>query len=648
MPWPRIEPTLLATCALLALFALFTTQIALSSLLFLHSPKPPTRPHPQHPNPPSNAPTGTLGAVASENALCSEIGISLLRAGGNAADALVGMSACVGVVGMYHSGIGGGGFMLVRKGGKEGKGEYEVIDAREVAGEAAGEEMFQGFEGGSVKGGLASAVPGELRGLEYLHTHYGVLPWASVLAPAIKLARDGFPVSHDLLRYMQFSTTSYDFLTQDPVWAVDFAPNGTRVGIGDILTRKRYADTLATIAEKGAGVFYTGAMAEAMVRAVRKANGTMTVGDLEAYRVVRRRAVEVQYRGYKVVSCGAPASGAVVLSALKTVEGYEGFGEPGMLNLSTHRLDEAVRFAYGERASLGDPDFLEDAGGFEAGMLSAETAAKKRAKISDRHTLNVSDYNPDGFESPETHGTSHMVAADASGLAISFTSTINLIFGSQVMVPETGVIMNDQMNDFSIPRTKNEFGFVPSPSNYIRPGKRPLSSMTPVIVEQGGNGSLYYIVGAAGGSRIITSTLQNLWHVLDRNMSAPQAIAQPRFHDQLIPNVVSFEWADDPDDDGTSHPESAPRDNNYRSLEQRQPEGSAGGKWLSTRAESGIGTGKVEGYGNDTVAFMKGRGHDVRWVPPGYSSAQAVRRLWNGSWEAAGEVRQRDSAGLVL
>ena len=486
-----------------------------------------------------------------------------------------------------------------------------------------------------------SAVPGELRGLEYLHQNYGSLSWASALAPAIKLARDGFPVSHDLLRYMQFSTTSYDFLTHDPVWAVDFAPNGTRVGMGDTLTRKRYADTLETIAQQGASVFYTGAMANATVSAVQAANGTMTMQDLEHYSIVSRKAVEIDYHGFRVVSCGSPSSGAVVLSALKTVEGYSGFGDPSNLNLSTHRLDEATRFAYGERASLGDPDFLDDAVDFEAGMLSAATAAKKRAKISDLHTLNVSDYNPHGFEGPDTHGTSHMVAADASGLAISFTSTINLIFGSQVMVPETGVIMNDQMNDFSIPRTKNEFGFVPSPSNYIRPRKRPLSSMTPVIVEHKANGSLLYVVGAAGGSRIITATLQNLWHVLDRGMNASQAIAQPRFHDQLVPNVVSFEWADDDADPDSSLGSAANRERNHE-------ERSAGGKWLSRRAESGIGTGHVVGYDNATVAFMRRSGHDVGWVPPGYSSAQAVRRLWNGSWEAVGEVRQKDSAGLVI
>ena len=159
------------------------------------------------------------------------------------------------------------------------------------------------------------------------------------------------------------------------MWAIDFAPNGTRVGIGDILTRKRYADTLERIAEEGAGIFYTGEMAEATVAAVKEMNGSMTVRDLESYKIVRRPAVEVDYRGYRVVSCGAPACGAVVLSALKTAEGYESFGAAENLNLSTHRLDEAVRFAYGERASLGDPHFAHSVPSFEAEMLSPAKAA---------------------------------------------------------------------------------------------------------------------------------------------------------------------------------------------------------------------------------------------------------------------------------
>ena len=180
-------------------------------------------------------------------------------------------------------------------------------------------------------------------------------------------------------------------------------------------------------------------------------------------------------------------------------------------------------------------------------------------------------------------------------MAISLTTTVNLLFGSQLMVPETGVIMNNEMNDFSIPGTSNAFGYVPSPSNFIRPGKRPLSSISPTIVEYA-NGSLYFAVGAAGGSRIITATVQNLWHVLDQNLTAPQALAKPRLHDQLLPNVVSFEYA----------------------------------------------------YDNATVEFMRERGHNVTYVAPGLSTAQALRRLANGTFEAAGEPRQKNSGGFAI
>ena len=195
---------------------------------------------------------------------------------------------------------------------------------------------------------VSSGVPGELRGIEYLHKNYGLLPWPTVLAPAINIARYGFTVSHDLFRYMQFSTAKYDFLTFDPTWAVDFAPNGTRVGVGDTMTRKRYANTLEAIAAHGADVFYNGAMANATVNVIQGSNGFMTLKDLADYKAVSRVPVEIEYRDFRIISCGAPASGAVVLSALKTVNGYDGFEKPDMLNLSTHRLVEAVRFAYGE------------------------------------------------------------------------------------------------------------------------------------------------------------------------------------------------------------------------------------------------------------------------------------------------------------
>lgn len=416
------------------------------------------------------------------------------------------------------------------------------------------------------------------------------------MQPAINAARNGFIVTADLLSYMESATAGQrDFLSQDPTWAIDFAPNGTRVGLGDLMTRKRYAATLETIAHRGPDAFYTGPIAETMVNALQNENGTMTLDDLRNYTVAIRQPAQIDYRGYTLTSCSAPSSGGITLAALKTVEGYSEFFYPNNINLSTHRLDEAMRFAYGQRAEFGDPLFVPGMDQFQKDVLSTETAAEIRSKISDYSTQNVSAYNPSGLESLETPGTSHVVTADQSGLAISLTTTANLLFGSRLMVPETGIIMNNQMNDFSIPGVSNAFGFVPSPANYVRPGKRPLSSISATIVELP-DGTLYYAIGAAGGSRIITSTIQNLIGVLDQNLTVPQALAQPRLHDQLVPNRVTFEYA----------------------------------------------------YDNDTVAFMRARGHNVSWIAPGQSNAQGIRRLLNGTFEAAGEPRQKNSGGFAI
>ncbi|KAJ5782344.1 hypothetical protein N7457_004118 [Penicillium paradoxum] len=466
---------------------------------------------------------GKLGAIASESSVCSRHGSDIFKKGGNAADA----------VRMYHSGIGGGGFMLVRS----ANGSYEFIDFRETAPAAAFEDMYKNNEDASIHGGLASGVPGEVRGLEYLHKNYGSLPWATLLEPAIQTAHDGFPVTEDLVKYMESSVgNGEDFLSKDPTWAIDFAPNGTRLGLGDTITRRRYADTLAAIAKRGPEAFYSGPIAETMIDALQSENGTMTLDDLSNYTLAIRDITQIDYRGYKVTSTSAPSSGIVAQSILKIVGTYNDFfTTKDSVNLSTHRLDEAMRFAYGQP-------------GWKAWI------------------------------------------PDHSGLAISVITTINLLFGSHVMVPETGIIMNNEMNGSS-----NSFGYIPSESNYVRPGKRPLSSITPAIVERP-DGKLFLIAGSAGGSRIITATVQNIIHSIDQGLSAAEALASPRQHDQLVPNQVSFEYA----------------------------------------------------FDNATVADMKSRGHNVTWVAPGQSSAQLIRVLHNGTFDAAGEPRQLNSAGYSV
>ncbi|KAJ5204294.1 Gamma-glutamyltranspeptidase [Penicillium cinerascens] len=536
---------------------------------------------------------GKLGAVASESALCSRHGTDILEMGGNAADALVATQLCVGVLAMQHSGIGGGGFMLVRA----PNGSYEFIDFRETAPAAAFQDMYNNDTDASIYGGLASGVPGEIRGLEHLHKNYGSLPWSTVLQPAIRTAREGFPVTKDLVRYMDSAVgDGEDFLVNNPSWALDFAPNGTRLGLGDIMTRRRLADTLETIAERGPDAFYNGPMAEAMINALQAANGTMVLEDLSNYTVAIREPAQIEYRGYTVTSTTAPSSGIVALSILKVLDTYKDFfSSEKDVNLSTHRMDEAMRFGYGQRAELGDPRFVKGVDEYQKDMLKKSTIAEIRSKISDKHTLNVSAYDPSGLESLDTPGTSHLAAADHTGMAISVITTVNLLFGSRVMVPETGIIMNNEMNDFSIPNSSNEFGYIPSKANYIRPGKRPLSSITPAIVTRP-DGSLFLVTGAEGGSRIITATVQTAIHVIDQGLAAAEALAQPRLHDQLIPNQVTFEYA----------------------------------------------------YDNSTVAFMKSLGHNVTWVAPGRSGCQAIRVLPNGTFDAAGEPRLLNSAGYSV
>ena len=267
-----------------------------------------------------------------------------------------------------------------------------------------------------------------------------------MVLPAVRIARYGFPLTEDSLFFFNSVAREYDFLTHDPAWAIDFAPNGTRLGLGEIMTRKRYADTLEAIAHNGADAFYSGTIANSTVRALQAQNGIMTMEDLENYRIISRKPVETFYRGYRVLGCGAPASGAVTLSVLKTVEGYADFGDLDMLNLSTHRLVEAMRFGYAQRASLGDPAFVDGMDQYQQEMLDEEKSATTRGKISDSHTLNISAYDPSGFEILEDHGTSHVVSADENGMAISLTTTINLIFGNRIMVPETGVILNNEMD----------------------------------------------------------------------------------------------------------------------------------------------------------------------------------------------------------
>ncbi|KAJ5413272.1 nucleophile aminohydrolase [Penicillium sp. CMV-2018d] len=510
---------------------------------------------------------------------------------------------------MYHSGIGGGGFMLVR----DGTGSFEYIDFRETAPAASSAQMFTGVPKSGFKGLKwyetsgrihdeplltdPSGVPGEVRGLEYLHRKYGSLPWATVMMPAIKMAREGFPVSKDLARYMQYAIEEggEDFLSEDPSWAVDFAPNGTRLGVGDIMTRKRYASTLESIALNGPDSFYSGHIGQEIIATLQAANGIMTSEDLANYTVAIRNTSQIDYRGYHITSTEAPSSGIVVLNILKVLSTYDRLFTPDNVNLTTHRLDEAIKFAYGLRTKLGDPNFVDGMDEYQNFMLDQSTINHIRHSILDTQTQDPSAYNPEGLEILDTPGTSHIASVDYSGLAVSATTTINLLFGNHLMVPENGIILNNEMDDFSIPSSSRRFGYTPSEANFIQPGKRPFSSMSPAIVTHP-NGSLFFIAGAGGGSYITTTTTQNIISAIDEELSASEVLGKPRLHDQLIPNHVTFETI----------------------------------------------------YDNATVDFMRSLGHNVAFVPPIASMAQAIRVLPDGSFDAAGEPRQQDSGGSAV
>lgn len=540
----------------------------------------------------STLPAGMNGAVASAGDICSSVGTSILLRGGNAVDAAVAADFCLGVTHPWIAGLGGGGYAIVR----DASGRVECVDFRETAPAASDRDMFNLNANASVTGGLASGVPGELRGLEYLHGQYGKLPWSDVIAPAIRLARDGFAVTPLILNAMSnaIKNEGTNFFVQNAEWAAVFAPNGTMLGVDDVMKMERYADLLELVASHGAASFYAGPTAARIAEFVQKDGGIITTEDLGAYQIKKSAPLEIIYGDYKIKACRATSGGTVVLMAMNVFQQFPDRGNTTNMNLTLHRLVEAMRFGFAARTTLGDPDFNAGQDSAEIRLVQQQTAAEVRAKISDEHTLPVEAYNPDKLDIVENHGTSHLSAADASGMAISLTSTPNLSWGSKLMIPGLGLIMNNQMDDFSVPNRSNHFGYIPTESNFIAPSKRPLSSMSPVLVDYIPDNSFYLATGGAGGSRIISGVEQILWRVLDLGSSPKEAVEGPRVHDQLVPNVLNLE-----------------------------------GLW-----------------GNGTFDFLKQLGHDTQWGDAGVD-LHVVRLLKNGTFEAAGESRLPGSGGFA-
>ncbi|KAF9980045.1 hypothetical protein BGZ65_005626 [Modicella reniformis] len=453
-----------------------------------------------------------------------------MRAGGNAVDAAVASCLCIGTVNSFSSGIGGGGFMTIRL----PNGRVEVIDFRETAPASSFPTMFKKDPMLAQRGGLAVAVPGEIRGLEIVHKRHGSLPWERLFEPSIKLAREGWAVGPELARRLQLVK---DMIETDPTWSHIFAPNGSALKEGEWIKREALANTLEAISKEGSKAFYEGRIAKLIVDYVNKNGGEMTMTDMKNYKPLIKEPLVGYYLGRKIYTTPAPTSGPALLSILNILERYNVGKSSDGDNVEVHRLVEAMKHGYAQRTELGDPDFTDLREKIQR-MISKDTAAQIRGNISDTQTFPVEYYNPH-WAPIDTHGTTHLSTVDKDNMAVALTSTVNLLFGSKLLEPETGVILNDEMDDFSIPGYANAFGLHPSPFNYPEPGKRPLSSAVPTIIER--DGVFEMSLGGSGGSRILTSAIQTILNIYGHDMNVMEAIERPRIHHQLMPNVVDIE-----------------------------------------------------------------------------------------------------------
>lgn len=546
------------------------------------------------------------GAVASDHPVCSQVGSDILQQGGNAVDAAVAAVLCLGVANPASSGLGGGAFMLIHSSRKNfeskdttsfpdfidarddgttssehGTFMTEVVDCRETAPEKSSTNMYDGLPNtASAIGPLAIAVPGELRGMELAHARHGKLPWKDVVEPTRRLAQDGIHVGEHLARDIKGVAAKFDKYGDFPALRRHLTRTGSsesNLKEGELLRNPILAETLQQVAERGADALYKGPIAEKLVKDVQDAGGILTIRDMEGYKATLRSPVHAEVSGFTVVGVPPPSSGgAVVLGAARFLAGYKTPLAAAADTLSKHRIVEAMKHAFSIRMSLSDPLFNTEVNqAAVADLTTGEYMESLRLMTPDNCTLRLSQYGGDKwaqlndddtmkdaqdahegdrlrrprrlarpFGYLEDNGTSHLSVVDKEGNAVAVTSSVNGIFGSWIFSESTGVLLGNTMDDFGVPGRSNFYGLKPSEANFIVPGKRPLSSMSPTMVfrqqegryssETNGWGDLVLTLGASGGPKIITAVLQVLLNHCFLGLPLFESMAHPRLHDQLV------------------------------------------------------------------------------------------------------------------
>ncbi len=479
---------------------------------------------------------GSAGLVVADSEHASQAGMEILKRGGNAIDAAIATALALSVVDQGSSGLGGGGFMVIYR--AKDKKSF-ALDFRETAPAASRRELYlrdgKPVPAASLTGPLAVGVPGEVAGLIEAHKKFATLPLAVLAAPALKLASEGFPVDAAMKVSIERGANNFK---RFPDLGRIYMPNGEVPKEGDAIRQPQLAATLKAIAQQGNEAFYRGWIAEAIVEAIKKEGGVMTLDDLKNYKAVWREPLIGSYRGRTVITMPPPSSGGVaLLQMLNVVEGYKFADFTHNSAPYLHLLSEAMKHAFADRAEhLGDPDFVHVP---QRKLTDKNYATWVRGRIVAEKTFAPTYYGYYNYNG-EKGSTTHFSVIDKDGNAVACTQTVNTRFGSKMLVAKTGIVLNNEMDDFAIHGdTGNVYGLVGNQANSLQPGKRPLSSMSPTIVLNGNRPEI--VAGASGGPRIINATLQTILNILDFKMAVGPAVEAARIHHQWMPDRLGVE-----------------------------------------------------------------------------------------------------------